>query len=144
MNPGRPVDHTGHVIIVEDDAEMRGMLVTMLASEGFHAVAAEDGLEALHVLRAVRHCDPVVPCLVLLDLNMPRLGGLEFRRAQLLDPVVNTVPIAVPSGAVEAREWASSLKAVAMLSKPVDFDALLGVVRRYCRATRPAPSGSAQ
>ena len=57
---------TGNVLIVEDDADTRGMLAALLATEGFHAVAAEDGLEALHLLRTVRHRAPEVPCLVLL------------------------------------------------------------------------------
>jgi CheY-like chemotaxis protein len=73
-----------------------------------------------------------VPCLVLLDLKMPRLGGNEFRRAQLDDPIVAGVPVAVMSGATDAHERAARLGAVATLTKPIDFDVLLQVVRRYC------------
>lgn len=122
----------GNVLIVEDDADTREMLAALLATEGFHAVGAEDGLEALHLLRTVRHRAPNVPCLVLLDLAMPRLSGNEFRRAQLGDPIVATVPIAVMSGAVDAAERAATLGAVATLTKPIDFDVLLDVVRRFC------------
>src|ERR671911_607833 len=127
----------GNVLIVEDDPDTREMLTTLLTTEGFHAVAAEDGLEALHLLRTVRHRAPEVPCLVLLDLMMPRLGGNEFRRAQLGDPIVAGVPIAVMSGAVDAEERAKSLGAVATLIKPIDFEALLKVVRKYCGRTAP-------
>jgi DNA-binding response OmpR family regulator len=122
----------GNVLIVEDDPDTREMLAALLATEGFHAVSAEDGLEALHLLRTVRHRAPDVPCLVLLDLKMPRLSGNEFRRAQLGDPIVATVPIAVMSGAVDAAELGATLGAVATLTKPIDFDVLLAVVRRYC------------
>jgi CheY-like chemotaxis protein len=122
----------GNVLIVEDDAETREMLTTLLSTEGFHAVAAEDGLEGLHMLRTVRHRAPDVPCLVLLDLKMPRLSGNEFRRAQLGDPIVASVPVAVISGAIDAQERAQDLGAVAMLTKPIDLDVLLDVVRRYC------------
>lgn len=122
----------GNILIVEDDPDTREMLTAWLATEGFHAVAAEDGLEALHLLRTVRHRAPDVPCLVLLDLKMPRLGGNEFRRAQLGDPVVAAVPVAVMSGASDAQERAKTLGAVATLTKPIDFDALLEVVKRYC------------
>src|SRR6476620_7954640 len=122
----------GNVLIVEDDPDTREMLTALLATEGFHAVGAEDGLEGLHLLRTVRHRAPDVPCLVLLDLKMPRLGGNEFRRAQLGDPIVATVPIAVMSGAVDAEELAAALGAVATLTKPIDFDVLLDVVRRFC------------
>ena len=123
---------TGNVLIVEDDAHTREMLATLLSTQGFHPVAAEDGLEALHLLRAVRRRAPDIPCLVLLDLTMPRLGGQEFRRAQLGDPTVANVPVAVMSGAIDAEERAHALGAVATLMKPIDLDRLLGVVRLYC------------
>ena len=63
---------------------------------------------------------------------MPRLGGNEFRRAQLNDPIVAGVPIAVMSGAIDARQRAETLGAVATLTKPIDLDVLIEVVRRYC------------
>jgi CheY-like chemotaxis protein len=122
----------GNVLIIEDDPETRDMLATLLSIEGFHTVAAEDGLEGLHMLRAVRHRAPEVPCLVLLDLKMPRLSGSEFRRAQLGDPIVASVPVAVMSGATDAEQRAQALGAVAILTKPIDFEVLLTVVRRYC------------
>ena len=122
----------GNVLIVEDDPDTREMLASLLAMEGFYAVSAEDGLEALHVLRTVRHRAPEVPCLVLLDLMMPRLGGGEFRRAQLGDPTGAGVPVAVMSGAVDLDERAQALGAVASVAKPSDIDLLMDVVRRYC------------
>jgi two-component system, chemotaxis family, chemotaxis protein CheY len=132
----RPNDVTttpaGNVLIVEDDPDVREMLSALLSTEGFHAVAAEDGLEALHLLRAVRHRAPEIPCLVLLDLKMPRLGGQEFRRAQLGDPTVASVPVAVMSGAVDLEERAQDLGAVATVAKPINIDRLMDVVRRYC------------
>jgi CheY-like chemotaxis protein len=122
----------GNILIVEDDPATRDIVSTLLTSHGFHAVTAEDGLEALHLLRAVRHRAPGMPCLILLDLAMPRLGGPEFRRAQLGDPVVAAVPVAVMSGATDAAERAHSLGAVATLGKPLDFEKLIDVVKRYC------------
>jgi CheY-like chemotaxis protein len=120
------------VLIVEDDPATRDVVSTILTSQGFHTVAAEDGLEALHLLRAVKHRAPEVPCLILLDLAMPRLGGSEFRRAQLRDPVVAGVPMAVMSGASDVVERAEALGAVATLMKPLDFEKLIAVVKRYC------------
>jgi CheY-like chemotaxis protein len=122
----------GNILIVEDDADTREMLAMLLSTAGFHTVSAEDGLEALHLLRTVRHGAPDVPCLVLLDLKMPRLSGREFRRAQLGDPTVASVPVAVMSGATDAEQHGQALGAVATVMKPIDFDVLLNVVRRYC------------
>jgi CheY-like chemotaxis protein len=122
----------GNVLIVEDDRETREMVRELLATEGFYALAAEDGLEALHLLRAVRHRSPDAPCLVLLDLTMPRLGGNEFRRSQLGDPTVANVPIAVMSGAIDLEQRAKAMGAVAMLPKPLNIELLIEVVRKYC------------
>jgi DNA-binding response OmpR family regulator len=128
----------GQVLIVEDDPDTRDMLARLLSAAGFHAVGAEDGLEALHLLRTVRHHAPATPCLVLLDLNMPRLGGHEFRRAQLSDPIVAEVPVAIMSGAIDAESQGHILGAVATLTKPIDLDVLLDVVRRHCRTDAAA------
>ena len=132
MSATRADDVLGNVLIVEDDPDMRDMLAALLAMEGFHAVGAEDGLEALHLLRTVRHRAPQTPCLVLLDLKMPRLGGQEFRRAQLGDPTVAGVPVAVMSGAADIEQRALAIGAVATVPKPIDVDVLMNVVRRYC------------
>ena len=128
----RMASPAGNVLIVEDDLGTREMLARLLVMQGFHTVAAEDGLEALHLLRTVRRRAPDVPCLVLLDLMMPRLGGHEFRRAQLGDPIVAGVPVAVMSAAIDAEERAQALGAVAIVTKPIDLEVLIEVVRRYC------------
>lgn len=122
----------GTVLVVEDDPSTREMVVTLLGGAGFRAVAAEDGLEALHMLRAVRHREPHVPCLVLLDLSMPRLGGREFRRAQLGDPVVATIPVALMTGAHDADAASAGLGAVATIPKPLDLTLLVRTVQQHC------------
>jgi CheY-like chemotaxis protein len=122
----------GNILIVEDDAATREMISALVAMQGFNAVVAEDGLEALHLLRTVRRRAPDEPCLVLLDLKMPRLSGHEFRRAQLGDPTVASVPVALISGAVDLEQRAEALGAVATVRKPIEIDLLLDVVRRYC------------
>src|SRR5262245_5249331 len=121
----------GNVLIVEDDLDTREMLETFLSIEGFEAVGAEDGLEALHILRSVQRRAPHVPCLILLDLSMPRLSGGEFRRAQLKDPKLAGVPVVIMSGAADIEQQARNLGAVAALAKPIDFTRLLEILRRH-------------
>jgi CheY-like chemotaxis protein len=144
-------DSVGNVLIVDDDPDTREMLETYLSIAGFEAVGAEDGLEALHLLRSVQRRVPQVPCLILLDLSMPRLGGSEFRRAQLSDPRLAGVPVALMSGATDIEQRAREMGAVAAVTKPIDFPRLLEIIRRYCRvegidsgarSARPGPEGS--
>jgi DNA-binding response OmpR family regulator len=124
---GQPVRN---VLSIDDDRGTCELLTTVLSSKGFRVMVAEDGLEGLHVLRTVRHRAPDVPCVVLLDLAMPRLGGSEFRRAQLGDPRVAGVPIAVMSGAIDLEARALAMGAAAIVAKPIDFDELVAIVQR--------------
>jgi CheY-like chemotaxis protein len=121
----------GTVLIVDDEPATCELIAALLFGSGYRVLSAEDGLEALHLLRTAKRA-PDSPCLVLLDLAMPRLGGNEFRRAQLRDPSIASVPIAIMSGACDAAQQAVSLGAMANLTKPVDVDTLLAIVQRYC------------
>src|SRR6185437_10873013 len=74
------------VLIVEDDADIRELLSSVLVLEGYPVVTAADGAEGLEQLRTAH------PALVLLDLMMPSMDGWEFRRLQMLDPALAGVP----------------------------------------------------
>ena len=114
------------ILIVEDDADLRDMMAQLLLLEGFSAQAVGNGREALEYLREV---DP--PELILLDLMMPVMDGWEFRREQRRDPKVADVPVIVLSALDQSR--VGDVGEVAFLKKPLDFDRLLNLVRRYCR-----------
>jgi CheY-like chemotaxis protein len=114
------------VLIVEDDADLRDMMAQLLALEGFRAHAAANGLEALEYLKKGDH-----PELILLDLMMPVMDGWEFRRRIAQDPALAPLPVVVLSALDEPR--AADVDGVAFLKKPLDFDRLLDIVRRYCR-----------
>jgi CheY-like chemotaxis protein len=62
----------GRILVVEDEAPLRRALVRLLEREGFEVEPAGDGVEALESLRRR------LPDLILLDIRMPRLGGLGF------------------------------------------------------------------
>ena len=125
------------IAMVDDHALLRSALASTLNKTGNFSVIFEaaNGDEMI-----TRIQQGSIPDVILLDLNMPRFGGHEFRRAQLADPVVAGVPVVVMSGATDAAEWARSLGAVATVTKPIALDLLLQVVRRHCGVT---PLGSA-
>jgi CheY-like chemotaxis protein len=83
----------GVVVVVDDDEDWRDLVVQFLEEEGFAAVGAANGREALARCRAER----VPPVLGVLDLEMPIMTGWEFRREQLRDPALARVPVIVTS-----------------------------------------------
>jgi len=66
---------TKKILVVDDKAELRTLLKSYLAQEGFEVVTAGDGREALFVARQEK------PDLIVLDLMMPEMGGYDFMRA---------------------------------------------------------------
>src|SRR5690242_5374004 len=71
-----------HILVVEDDADVREALVDVLEAEGFSVAMAEDGAQALDYLGGAAPR----PALILLDLMMPNMNGLQFREEQLKEP----------------------------------------------------------
>jgi CheY-like chemotaxis protein len=109
----------GVVVVVEDDVDIRELAVELLASAGFPAVGAANGLEALARGRDRR----TPPALFVLDLEMPVMSGWEFLRAQARDPVLAGVPVIVTSSSEPGP-----IRCDAYLPKPYDPRALLRAI----------------
>jgi len=112
------------VLVVEDDVDVREAMVQVLLSAGHAAVPAGDGQEALAQLDG-----GLEPCVILLDLMMPRMDGWAFiehhhRRER-------RTPIIVVS-AYSSQEQLRSRGVIAYMRKPVDIDALLAMVDTHC------------
>ncbi len=115
-------EHT--ILIADDEASQREMLGGFLRHLGYDIAEAADGLEAVARIRK-GGID-----LVLLDQRMPRLGGADAVRAmRALDPEVDIVVITA-FGSVEEAVEALKLGATNYLSKPLDLDRLLLVIRQ--------------
>ncbi len=111
------------VAVIEDDEDIRELVVQLLADSGFESVGFADGRAALAALRQ----PGAAPAVILLDLEMPGMTGWEFRREQLRDPLLAHVPVVVASGADP-----SSIEADAYLAKPYETAALCQVLARLC------------
>jgi DNA-binding response OmpR family regulator len=84
------------VLVVEDDPSVLGLLRTLLTAEGYAVATASDGLAALEQAAAAP------PALVLLDLQMPDLGGVRVLEELRSDPVLSQVPVIVVTGQLDA------------------------------------------
>jgi CheY-like chemotaxis protein len=116
------------VLVVEDDASLRDSLGEVLREEGFEVRTAENGRDALAVLRS-----GPLPRVILLDLWMPVMTGEEFRAEQLRDPLLASIPVVVISAAREGRARATALGVQGYLDKPIDLDTLLQLLQQYTR-----------
>jgi two-component system chemotaxis response regulator CheY len=113
------------VVVVDDEAEARDVLQQILELEGFEVEGFANGAEALDYLN-----HSVQPCVIILDLLMPVMNGPQFREAMLKDPRLAAIPIVVVT-ALEPTA-AAGLSAVRIFRKPIDVQALVGVVRKHC------------
>ena len=120
-------DH--QVLIVDDDALTREAVAELVQlCTGHTAVAASDGEEALAMLRG-----GLSPCVILLDLWMPRTDGYSFRTAQLLDRALREVPVVICSADPMAPRGHDHLQAAAYLQKPITAESITDAVSAHCR-----------
>jgi CheY-like chemotaxis protein len=115
------------ILVVEDDPDIRETIAQILEEEGYRALMAENGQEALR-----RLAEGPRPRLILLDLMMPVMDGWQFREEQRKDPTIATIPVVVVSADGQVRQKAERIHADGHIRKPVGIDALLAVVERYC------------
>jgi len=117
------------VLVVEDDVDIRATICEALEDNGYKAVPAANGLEALAYLRS----DGEKPCLILLDLMMPVMDGQTFRAEQRADAALANIPVVVISAYRDVERYATEL-AAECLPKPVRLETLLETARRHCDA----------
>ncbi len=112
------------ILVADDEAGMRESVARVLRREGFHVMAAEDGATALETLRRER------VDLLIADLRMPRLDGLELLRAAKLVAPDTEVIVLSGHGTVEEAVEAMKEGAWDFLTKPFDRAPLVRAVRQ--------------
>ena len=117
--------HPIRIMIVDDDPRVRSAIHAVLAHAGYDVTVAENGLQALDRLKDAK------PDLLLLDLMMPGMSGMELR-----ERLPRALPVVIMS-AVQFT-WAGELSRIAVdyLAKPFSCDRLLEVVGRVAATCR--------
>ena len=124
------------ILLVEDNPDdveltLRALKKNNIANE---VVVARDGTEALEYLMATgKYAERAIadlPEVVLLDLKLPKVGGLEVLRAMRADPRTQLLPVVVLTSSSEERDILASydLGANSYIRKPVDFDQFVEAV----------------
>ena len=117
------------VLVVEDDRDVREAITEILIDSDYEAVPAANGAEGLERLRTAQ----VRPCVILLDIMMPKMDGWQFRSEQQRDASMRDIPVVVLSAGADASEVAAKMEAAGYLRKPVALERLLDTVQRFCQ-----------
>ena len=130
------MDKTGYILLADDNATDVEMVRRALAVNNFanEVVVVEDGEEALDYLyrRGKFHArQPGHPLVVLLDLKMPKVDGLEVLRRVKGDAELRTIPVVMFTSSVETADVTQSyqLGVNAFVVKPVDFQQFVKTIQ---------------
>jgi CheY-like chemotaxis protein len=115
------------ILVVDDDADVREAVCDLLCSEGYGVLAAQDGAQALTLLREHQQVGAI-----LLDVTMPVMNGATFRGEQLADARIAAVPLILMSGRDDITPLANVLGASASLRKPISGGSLLSTLESFC------------
>ena len=122
-----------HILLVEDNHDDEILTLDALEKAGVvnPIVVARDGAEALDYLFAADG-SARQPCLVMLDLKLPKIGGLEVLRRIRSDPRTRPVPVVVLTTSSEPQDISESydIGANSYVRKPVEFDKFSEAVRQ--------------
>lgn len=107
------------VLVVEDHDEARKLVEDLLISEGFDVLTAANGAEALRMLKAI------TPDLIVLDLLLPWVNGIEVLTTMRQTPVLTRVPVLITTGSPTQEADLARFGPLAVLRKPLDADAVV-------------------
>ncbi len=115
------------VLVVDDEPLMVTLICDILAHAGYTTSQADNGHDALAYLKGAS----TLPCLIVMDIMMPRMLGWEFRQYQLQDPRLAGIPLVLMGGGPGFAARATSLGAD-FLAKPFSDAELLALVGNAC------------
>ena len=122
------------ILIIEDDDGVRDSLAAILRDEGHLVEAVGNGSEAMARLQR-----RPLPTLILLDLMMPGMDGIDFRQRQLGDAALRKIPVVIISARPDVARQAARLHVDAFLRKPMSFEELIHVVQNRAITEVGAP-----
>ncbi|HRL11174.1 MAG TPA: hybrid sensor histidine kinase/response regulator [Aggregatilineales bacterium] len=128
------------ILYIDDDPNSLRLVQRTLSAEGIEVLTAERGLAGIDLAR--RH----VPALVLVDINLPDLTGVDITAALRADERFAAVPIvALTAQGRDSREWEMAFGAglSGYIVKPIDVEALPGQVKAYLEGARDAVDSAA-
>ncbi len=135
-NGGTQTEKGAHILVVDDEDDILDLLKYNLEKEGFEVSVARDGVEALSLAEAVR------PDLIILDIMMPRMDGIEACAAIRKHAVLRTVPVLMLTAMSEEEDHVKGLDVGAdiYLNKPISLPVLISQTRALLRSQERSES----
>jgi len=121
----------GIVLIIDDEEPIRELIKSLLEPEGFQIFTASNGEVGLEMLKNM------LPDLIILDMNMPKMGGVEFY-SHIAKPEDGspTIPVLVLTGRGNMQSMFEGLEVNGFLAKPFRGSELIAVVTRIVLETK--------
>jgi CheY-like chemotaxis protein len=127
---GRPLSEAprarNSVLVLEDDRDVAQTIGELIEDQGYRAICVDNGREALAVLEHER------PCLMLIDVFMPIMNGIEFLRTVKARAALADIPRVIMTAAND--HMIGVKEDVSVIYKPVDFEALKRILEKYCQS----------
>ena len=122
-------------MVVDDSLTVRKITGRLLAREGYHVVTAKDGVDALEQL------SEIMPDVMLVDIEMPRMDGFDLTRNVRADKRTREVPIIMITSRIadKHRNYAMEIGVNHYLGKPYDEEELLGLIAGFVKGQAATP-----
>ncbi len=111
------------ILVIDDEKAICDLIKVLLEAEGAQVLTAHNGEEGLKVL------EKMIPDLIILDMNMPKMNGIEFySKIAKPDDATPTIPVLVLTGRGNMKAMFEEFHVDGFLSKPFQASELLGMV----------------
>lgn len=118
------------ILIADDEKGVRYVIRCAMQNEGYEVIEADNGYEAINLIREE------LPDLVILDIQMPEMSGLEVTRIMREEVSMKNIPVFISTGEEGIRQEFDGLNIEAFIPKPYEVDILIDKLIRFFEDTK--------
>lgn len=112
------------ILVADDEEAVRFVIKCALEDEGYEVITTEDGYDAINLIREE------MPDLVILDMNMPQISGLEVTKMIRKEKITENIPIFISTGVEDIKSEFNGLDIQYFIPKPYDVSILMEKIKK--------------